>query len=433
MPKSIVSVVNFGDPYQSVRKALELSRGLEVIGKSDSILIKPNLVAWDFDLPFPPYGVVTTSAVIFALVRILAEEGYSRITIGEGPLMIPKTIGQAIFEVLGYQQLKERYGVELVDFNEGRFQEVDFGDFRLDVAEKALEAQSIINVPVLKTHNQCKVSLGIKNLKGCLNRKSKMFCHGKDTNLDHMFPVIMEKLPVSLTLIDGVYTLAKGPGNTGKAYRKNLLLSSTDTLACDIVGAEIMGYRAEEVDHLAYSASRLGKSLNIEDIDILGENVTDHHRYVDYDWEWTKENTMPEGFAKRGITGLAARKYDDSLCTGCSMLYNPMLILLASAFNGEPFPNVEILSGKRQTASPDYDSTVLFGKCACAMNKDNPNIKKAIAIKGCPPRLEDLVSGLKELGLQCRMEAYAAYRHHLFSRYKKEDGFDMDLFTGQEI
>jgi uncharacterized protein (DUF362 family) len=426
-------VVSFTDAYQSVREALELSQGLKGIGKSDNILIKPNLVAWDFDLPFPPFGVVTTGAVIFALVKILAEEGYTRITIGEGPLMIPKTIGQAIFGVLGYPKLRERYGVELVDFNEGRFHAVDYGDFQLSIAQKALEADSIINVPVLKTHNQCRVSLGIKNLKGCLNRKSKMFCHGKDTNLDHMFPVIMEKLPVALTLIDGIFTLSKGPSNTGKAYRKNLIISSTDALACDIVGAELMGYRAGEIEHLAYIASRLGRSVNIEDIDIKGENVNDHRRYVDYDWAWTAEDTMPEGFAKRGISGLAVRKYDDSLCTGCSMLYNPLLILLMSAFKGEPFPNVEILSGKRQSASPGFDSTVLFGKCACSLNKDNANIKKAIAVNGCPPRLEDLVKGLKELGLQCQMEAYAAYRHYIYNRYKKEDGFDMDLFTGQEI
>jgi len=84
MSEPIVSVTKFEDAYQSVRQALELCQGLSGLEKDDKILIKPNLVSWDFELPFPPYGVVATSAVMSALVQILAEEGYNNLTIGEG-------------------------------------------------------------------------------------------------------------------------------------------------------------------------------------------------------------------------------------------------------------------------------------------------------------------------------------------------------------
>ncbi|MFZ5650894.1 MAG: DUF362 domain-containing protein [Bacillota bacterium] len=433
MKKPVVSIVEFLDPYQSVRQALDLCGGLNNLRRQDKILIKPNLVAWDFELPFPPFGVVTTSAVMFALVQILAEGGYTDITIGEGPLMLPKTMGNAIFGVLGYERLKERYGVKLVDFNEGSFEQVDFGGFRLSVAAKALEADRIINVPVLKTHNQCRVSLGIKNLKGCLDRKSKMHCHGKDVDLDHTFPYLAERLPVALTVTDGVYTLEKGPSNTGKAFRKNIIIASTDVLACDAVGAEIMDYRAGEIEHLRFFAERRCRSLGLSEIEITGESLEKHRRYVDYDWEWTPEDTGPVGFAKRGITGLAIRKYDSSLCTGCSAQYNPMLILMMSAFSGQPFPGIEVLSGKRQTASPGFEKTVLFGKCSCSLNKDHPNIKKAIPVKGCPPNLDDFTAALKEEGLECNMQAYIMYRHYLMGRYKKEDGFDPGHFREQQF
>ncbi|MHB8157153.1 MAG: DUF362 domain-containing protein [Desulfocucumaceae bacterium] len=429
MSKPIVAVVAYNDPYKTLREALELCEGLKGMVSSDKILIKPNLVSWDFDLPFPPYGVVVTSTVMSALVRILYEEGFRNITIGEAPLMVPKTVGRAMFKVLGYEKLQETYGVELVDFNEEKFDEVDFGGFKLSIARRALEADKIINLPVLKTHNQCKVSLGIKNLKGCLNRKSKMFCHGMDADLNHLFPHIIEKLPVALTIIDGVYTLAKGPGHTGNAYRKNLIVASKDPLACDVVGAEIMGYKASEVEHLKFFVERHGGGTDLSGIEVKGEDLEKHRSYVDYDWEWTPENTGPKGFAKRGISGLAVRKYDSSLCTGCSMMYNPMLIMFMSAFTGQPFPNLEVLSGKRQVASPGFDNTLLFGKCACDLNKDNPNIKKALAVKKCPPEMEDMVEALKEADINCDFNQYVAYRHYIFSRYKKEDGFDMELFT----
>lgn len=433
MSKPVVSVVSYQSPYESVKRALDLCGGLKSLGKDDKILIKPNLVAWDFDLPFPPYGVVTTSAIMFALVKILAENGYTRLTIGEGPLMIPKPIGQAMYKLLGYEKLREKYGVELVDFNEDKFDEIDFGDLKLSIARKALQADKIINVPVLKTHNQCKVSLGIKNLKGCLNRKSKMHCHGKDMDLDHTFPHITEKLPVALTVIDGIFTLEKGPGNTGKAFRKNLIIASTDILSGDIVGAEIMDYRADDIAHLKYYAARTGRKLDLNGIEVVGEGVERHRQFVEFDWEWTPEDTGPAGFAKRGITGLAVRKYDSSLCTGCSGNYNPMLILLLSAFKGDPFPGIEIISGKRQLASPGFEKSVLYGKCACSLNKDNSNIKKAIQIKGCPPSIDSFIDALKEEGIEPKLEAYVAYRHYLYNRYKPEDGFDLGLFGEQQL
>ncbi|WP_347489715.1 DUF362 domain-containing protein [Desulfoscipio sp. XC116] len=431
MSKPIVSVVKFDDPYQSLRRSLDLSEGLKGFSKEDKVLIKPNLVSWDFDLPFPPYGVVTTSAVIAALVRILAEEGFTRLTIGEAPLMVPKTVGQAMFKILGYHKLKEKYGVELVDFNEEKFVKVDCDGFELSLAEKALEADKIIDVPVLKTHNQTKVSLGIKNLKGCLNRKSKMFCHGAQTGLDHTFPHIIEKLPVALTIIDGVFGMAKGPGPTGKAERLNLLAASQDPLSADVVGAALLGYNAADIKHLGYFAKRSGGSVNLEDIDVRGEDVAANSKFLDYDWEWTADDTGPLGYVKRGITGLAVRKYDSTMCTGCSMLFNPLLIMLMSAFKGEPFPNVEVVSGKVQKAAPGFDKTVLFGRCACSLNKDNPNIKKAIAIKGCPPDLMEFEKAMREEGIMCDYKEYVKYRHYIYNRYKAEDGFDMGLFDVQ--
>ncbi|MCL6446605.1 MAG: DUF362 domain-containing protein [Armatimonadetes bacterium] len=428
MAKAVVSLVKFKDPYHSLREAIELCSGLSGLRKDDKILIKPNIVAWDFVLPFPPFGVVTTSAVMFALVQILAEEGFRHITIGEASRPVPKTQGRAIYKALGYEKLKEKYGVELVDFNEEKFEPVDFGGFQLSIARKALEADKIINVPVLKTHNQCKVSLGIKNLKGVLDRKSKMFCHNVNLDLDHIFPRIIEKVPVALTIIDGIFTLERGPGPTGKAYRKDLFIASRDPFACDVVGAEIMGYPAAEVSHLRYFAERHGRSTDLADMEVRGEEIEKHRFFVDYDWEWTKEDTGPTGFAKRGITGLVVRKYDSTLCTGCSSVYNPMLIMFMSAFKGEPFPGVEVITGKKQLASKGFEKTVLFGKCACELNKDNPNIKKAVPIRGCPPDLKKFEKAMRGEGINCNYDDYIKYRHYIFNRYKDKEGFDLGLY-----
>lgn len=75
MSRPTVSLVRYEDPLASLRRAVELCDGLAGLRPEDRILIKPNLVFWDFDLPFPPFGVATTTVLVSALVRILAEAG----------------------------------------------------------------------------------------------------------------------------------------------------------------------------------------------------------------------------------------------------------------------------------------------------------------------------------------------------------------------
>lgn len=427
MSKPVVSMVSFEDPYTSLKKLIEECNGFVGFKPEDKILIKPNIVSWDFELPFPPFGVITTTTVIHALVRLLKENGFNHLTLGEGGLPQAHKNDHSVYQTIGYEDLAKRYGVELVDFNRDRFEEVDFGDFKLSLAQRALEADKIINVPVLKTHNQAKVSLGIKNLKGVLSRKSKMFCHGLgEFDLLETFPRIIEKLPVALTIIDGVYTLEKGPGHTGKAFRKNLLIASRDPFACDLVGAEVLGYKGEDVPYLQDFAKRNQRSLNLDDLEIRGERLEQHREFVDYDWEWTEENTGPIGFQKRGIAGLAIRKYDNTLCTGCSVQFNPMLILMMSAYKGVPFPNVELVSGKSQKASAGFERTILFGKCACDLNKDNPYIQKAIAVKGCPPELKTFEELLRAEEIEINYEEYVKYRHYIFERYQQKKEYDFN-------
>lgn len=72
MSSPCVSIVKYKQqPYDSLKEAIDLINGLDGFKSQDKILIKPNLVAWDFDLPFPPFGVVTTAVLMEALIRIL--------------------------------------------------------------------------------------------------------------------------------------------------------------------------------------------------------------------------------------------------------------------------------------------------------------------------------------------------------------------------
>ena len=82
-------------------------------------------------------------------------------------------------------------------------------------------------------------------------------------------------------------------------------------------------------------------------------------------------------------------------------------------------------------ASPVFEHTVLFGHCSCRLNKDNPEIKQALPVKGCPPDLKQFDEALRGIGITCDYTEYIKYRHYLHQRYKKEDGFNPGYFTGE--
>lgn len=393
--------------------------------------MKPNFVIWDDRYPFPKYGVITTASVLEEVVACLKDHGISRITIGEG-MVHSRDFGggfDALIAGMKLHLLKDRYGVRLVDFNRGRYEEVDFGEFRLKIAEEALRADAIVSLPVLKTHNNTKISLGFKNLKGCLHLRSKQFCHHPEISLHHFICLLAEKLAPKLTVIDGIYSLERGPGVNGTAHKMGAIIASSDPLAADVAGAYILGFDPEEVDHLAEYAMRHGTSASIESVEVVGKAPDSFRKPHRYDFVWNEADTGPPLFDRLGIKGISYPKYDVTLCSTCSLMNNMVLIMIAGAWKGQPFDDVEVLGGKLQRSKGDHKHTILFGKCSVLANRNNPSIKHAIELPGCPPDIDSVIKALRDAGISADVSSYEAYRRSIYERYKPEDGFDESLYV----
>ncbi len=213
MSKSVVSVVKYEKPGESVRKAIELVNGLEDLPEKAKVFIKPNVVYWNKNCDFPKWGVITTSRVIEDVIILLKEKGIEDIQIGEGiiteDIKDTETADDA-WEKLGYNLLKERYGIEPIDVMHRPFEKVELTEgLTIKMNSDMLKADFLIDLPVLKTHAQCVVSLGIKNLKGLINMASRKKMHSADPIKDLHYNVaqLANKIPPSLTLIDGIYTI----------------------------------------------------------------------------------------------------------------------------------------------------------------------------------------------------------------------------------
>jgi uncharacterized protein (DUF362 family) len=432
MEKPDVAVVKYAKPIESLQEAIRLADGFKDLKKNDRVLIKPNALTWDNKHHIPPYGVFTSTRLVEDLVVALKEFGCTDIFIGEGAVQLnedaPTSIG--VMENLGYGALVKKYGVKLIDLNDGPFEKVKLADdLTLFISEPALKADFLIDIPAMKTHSQTKVSLGMKNLKGCLKMASRRLCHHKDLDLDYCVSLIPEKLMPALTVADGIYVLEKGPIHTGNAYRADLIVVSTDIFAADVTATALLGIDPAEIGHLSLYAKRHGRSLDYRDFAMKGEDVQTVKKPVKWDWNWNEANTGPTIFTRMGITGVAIPKYDETLCTGCSPIVNMSNIFIISANKGKPFGNFEVLSGKRMLARPGYDKTLLLGNCIIAANKNNPNIKEAIELKGCPPSVDDLKKVLTDLGVEFVEGAYDYYLNQLATKYDGKEGYDKGLYT----
>lgn len=438
MSKSVVAIVRYEKPLASVKKAVELSNGLQNMPVNAKVFIKPNIVFWTKATLFPKWGVITTSRVIEDMVIILKDHGISDITIGEGIVAAPKdteTPAHA-FNYLGYETLKQRYGVRYINVMERPFEKVDLGDdvflnFNADI----INSDFVVDLPVMKSHNQTVVSLGIKNLKGTIDIPSRKKCHSADPDKDLNFHVarLADKMPPIFTLADGIYTLERGPGFDGKSRRSNLLVASADILSADMVGANVLGHPVESVPYLVHAANNRNRPMDLSDIEVKGEAIDDVASFHAYDYAYSDEadGNMPVPLAKQGIQGLYYRKYDLSMCTYCSALNGLVLTAIRYAWKGESWDGVEVLTGKQMQPTPGMKKTILLGKCMSKLHKDNPDIIAAIPVKGCPPDPKDIVKALRQAGIEAdsglfdQVEMLPGF---FMARYQDKPEFDEAFF-----
>jgi len=438
MSKVIVAIVRYEKPGESVRKAVDLSRGLDHLPKGARVVIKPNIVFWTRATAFPKWGVITTSRVVEDIVVLLKERGIDDISICEGSVIQDpkdKETQRHAFETLGYGVLEKRYGVKSLSVLERPFEKVDLGDgVSLKFNSDILHSDFVVNLPVLKTHRQAIVSLGMKNLKGTIDIASRKKCHNVDPDKDLNFWIskLADKMPPMFTLIDGIFTIERGPNIDGVVHRSNILVASADVLSADLVGARVLGQDPSQIQYLVYAAENHQRPTDCSDMDIVGASIDSVAKYHEYTVSYTEDDSLPINMEKMGIRGLTCPKYDSTICTYCVDLTGIILSSIARAWKGESFDDVEILTGKMMTPSPGKKKTILIGKCMYQKNKDNPHIKEMLAVKGCPPQSKGIIKSLNQAGIE--IDPYALENLDMvpglyLKRYQGKPEFDESLFT----
>jgi uncharacterized protein (DUF362 family)/Pyruvate/2-oxoacid:ferredoxin oxidoreductase delta subunit len=208
------------------------------IGKGSRVLIKPNLLA----AASPDQAVTTHPLIVRAAVEYLLERG-AQVRIGDSP-----AIGSfdRILKQCGYRDALAGLDVRVAPFT--RTVGVDIGEpfGVIQVARAAMEADAVFNLAKLKTHCQMLLTLGVKNLFGCIVGMQKPEWHfrvGVDrAHFARLLVQICEAVGPMFTLVDGILALeGQGPGRGGTPRQLDLLVGGDSAHAVDKVLCLLLG------------------------------------------------------------------------------------------------------------------------------------------------------------------------------------------------
>lgn len=227
--------------YQSIRESVfEIldSIGGKTICKKSRVLIKPNLLA----PAVPEKAMLTHPLIVRATAEYCLLKG-ARPQISDSPAM--GTFDRVLKES-GIRHALEDLGVTFREFR--KTVTVDIGPpfHKIEIAEDAIHADIIINLPKLKTHTQMLLTLGVKNLFGCVVGLKKPEWHFR-TGVDRemfakLLVLIYKSINPAVTILDGILAMeGQGPGKSGIPRQLGVLLGSSDTVALDMTVCRMFG------------------------------------------------------------------------------------------------------------------------------------------------------------------------------------------------
>ena len=261
------------DPEQvenALRQLLDPLGGMKAFVKSgQKVLIKPNLL-----MGKPPEKAVTTHPEILRQTILLAQEAGGIVTVGDSPGLGKSEV---VARKCGVYDVIKATGAKFAPFEVSRPITIrdNAGTFHhLEVAADVLDADVIINLPKLKTHQMMGMTGAVKNLFGLIVGMRKVRMHLQAGTNKGFFALMLlelaERFEPALTIMDAVVGMeGNGPGS-GDPVFLNTLLASKHALALDAVAIALVGLSPESVwtQKVAYETGRSGSTL--EQIELLG-------------------------------------------------------------------------------------------------------------------------------------------------------------------
>ncbi len=228
----------------------------------DRVLLKPNLLTG----ARPTKECVTRPELVYCVAKMVQEAG-GKPFLGDGPAF-GSALGVA--KANGYLPLIEELNLPIVEFHGKRYETVSEKFNHLLLSKEAMDADVTINLPKVKSHVQLTMTMGVKNLFGCVPGKMKAWWHmeaGKDANrFGEMLVETARAINPDLTILDGIIGHEGNGPSGGEPRFLGILAASQDVFALDRAILEILNVDPSLVPTAAAS-QRLGFCPELAAID----------------------------------------------------------------------------------------------------------------------------------------------------------------------
>jgi len=379
-----VSIQHDKTVSEMIQTALDDLGGIKyLIPPNKKVLIKPNLVIAKTN----DTGATTNPQVIEEIIKQVLKTNPSEIALGESSTAGDNTM--IAFQVTGMDKIAQKYGVKIIDFKKTPTvnKNIPMGKEikNVKIYQPIFEYDYFINVPILKIHGETTVTIGMKNLKGCIHDQEKHRFHR--LNLHQCIVDLNTLIIPDLTIVDAtICSLQWELG--GNPLQLDTIIIGENVLAADMVSASLLGYSIKEVKHIEIaSKTGIGPS-DMEEIEILNPIEGNIKKMViDASNSRIPKYNLPNmQIIEKGTCSSCKGAMVAAMRRLSSEGYSPeCVIAMGQLLAGE---NEKLLNAKNQGIP-----IVSIGQCGCKIVQDYA----VENINGCPARAEQIYGMLKKI------------------------------------
>ena len=226
-----------GENYAAITtQAIEEAGGIDAfVRPGDRVVLKPN-VSWDRTVE---QGANTHPEIVSTVVTLCLKAGAKEVIVTDVSCNDPRRC----FNRSGIAKAAQEAGAVVLLPEERRFKRVDMGGKLLrerPVLTSMLEADKVINLPILKQHYLCFLTIGMKNwygIIGGLRAQLHQDIHGSIVELARFMRPTMIILDATRVM------MTNGPsgGSTNDVKKMNTVAAGFDQVAMDTYGARLFG------------------------------------------------------------------------------------------------------------------------------------------------------------------------------------------------
>ncbi len=369
MKKSTVSIAKGADVEQMLQEVLAPFGGIKgVIKPKSTVVLKPNAGHEGG----PETSVNTSPAVVSAVINEIRKAGPKEIIVAESAAIGCDTM--KCLEESGILKAAQDAGVDkIMDIKSDKdLIKMPVRDARSALTKVLLprfllEADHIVNLPILKSHCSMVFTCALKNIKGTVQDKVHWQMH--QTDLAAAMMDVWSVVKADFTIADLIRP-AEGYGpHTALPVDFGCLVAGRDPVAIDATVCRMIGIDVAIIDYFKAARERGLGNFAEKDIVVKGRQIKDVYKPL-----WFPYLEGLEKYKEYNIDTTGA-------CSSCLSLMGLTMENLKALGEYEKNQDVTILVGRKSSIPEgiDPDKLILVGDCLKKYRK------KGCWAGGCPP------------------------------------------------